>query len=76
MIRCRWPFAVHQLTAFVGLIGKTFTMAGTKDAPGLKPRFVNEIFDIIRRTSKQYEYSVRAYMLEVCLCGFSNRHCY
>lgn len=46
--------------------GKTFTMAGTPEMPGLKPRFVREIFDIATR-SKQYTFRIRAYMLEIYL---------
>ncbi|MES1906917.1 MAG: hypothetical protein MHM6MM_000141 [Cercozoa sp. M6MM] len=47
--------------------GKTFTMAGTPEEPGLKPRFVRELFKIARRESKTFEYKFSAMLLEIYL---------
>lgn len=47
--------------------GKTFTMYGTKDQPGMAPRTVNEIWDLIARdrTERGLEFSVKVYMAEL-----------
>ncbi len=42
--------------------GKTFTMAGSEDLPGLKPRFIRELFDIANRT-KNFEFKFSCYLI-------------
>lgn len=47
--------------------GKTHTMYGSNDNPGLAPRSIRLLFDVIRRESKSgaKSFKVRAYMIEV-----------
>jgi hypothetical protein len=45
--------------------GKSFTMLGEKDNPGVQPRAVNEIFRIIDRDHDRYRFTARFYMLEL-----------
>jgi len=47
--------------------GKTFTMYGNEEHPGLAPRSIHALFDVIQRESKRAEktFKVRAYMIEV-----------
>lgn len=47
--------------------GKTFTMAGVPDAPGLKPRFVQEVFDIAKKNAKSFSYKISCYIVEIYL---------
>lgn len=45
--------------------GKTFTVYGSDSDPGLTPRGLTCLFDIINRDSGKYAFSVSAYMLEL-----------
>ncbi|XP_065856128.1 kinesin-like protein KIN-14E isoform X2 [Euphorbia lathyris] len=45
--------------------GKTFTIYGGQDNPGLTPRATSELFKIIRRDSKKFSFSLKAYMVEL-----------
>lgn len=45
--------------------GKTFTIYGTEDNPGLTPRGVYELFDILERDSGKMSYQVEVFMLEL-----------
>jgi hypothetical protein len=44
--------------------GKTFTMAGTADNPGVTTRTITELFSIIEQGSDRYTFTVVASMLE------------
>ena len=54
--------------------GKTFTMYGTKEQPGIAPRTVSEIWDLIERdrAERGFEFSVKVYMAELYLDGLSD----
>ncbi|KAI3830579.1 hypothetical protein MKW92_002766 [Papaver armeniacum] len=45
--------------------GKTFTIYGSEDNPGLTPRATAEVFKILKRDSKKYSFSLKAYMVEL-----------
>ncbi|KAK4285751.1 hypothetical protein QN277_002402 [Acacia crassicarpa] len=45
--------------------GKTFTMEGTKEAPGVNFRTLEKIFDLIKERQKIYHYDVSVSVLEV-----------
>ncbi len=45
--------------------GKTFTIYGTDAEPGVTPRAINELFNIVDRDSGKYSYSISCYMLEL-----------
>lgn len=45
--------------------GKTFTIYGTEENPGLTPRGVYELFDILERDSGKMSYRVEVFMLEL-----------
>jgi len=45
--------------------GKTFTMAGSNDLPGLKPRFIRELFIIAARTKISFDYDFSCYLVEI-----------
>ncbi|WCJ32868.1 Kinesin-like protein KIN-14E [Euphorbia peplus] len=45
--------------------GKTFTIYGSQDNPGLTPRATSELFKVIRRDSKKFSFSLKAYMVEL-----------
>eukprot|EP00798_Chlamydomonas_sp_ICE-L_P023238 gene23238-30462_t len=45
--------------------GKTFTIYGSEKDPGLTPRGVNELFQIIDKDAGKYTFSVSMYMLEL-----------
>ena len=45
--------------------GKTFTITGNKENPGLVPRGVEELFDIIQRDSSKYVFKLSTYMMEL-----------
>eukprot|EP00756_Hemistasia_phaeocysticola_P011876 Hpha_TRINITY_DN15152_c3_g15::TRINITY_DN15152_c3_g15_i1::g.127286::m.127286 len=45
--------------------GKTHTMEGSPDMPGLTPRCINEVYEIVEGMTSQYDYSVSCYMLEL-----------
>jgi len=46
--------------------GKTHTMYGSSSQPGLAPRAIHEVFNVINRESKQGKsFKVKAYMVEV-----------
>ncbi|XP_037494410.1 kinesin-like protein KIN-14E [Jatropha curcas] len=45
--------------------GKTFTIYGSENNPGLTPRATGELFKILRRDSKKFSFSLKAYMLEL-----------
>mmetsp|Transcript_45484 Transcript_45484/g.89458 ORF Transcript_45484/g.89458 Transcript_45484/m.89458 type:complete len:1147 (-) Transcript_45484:1470-4910(-) len=48
--------------------GKTFTMAGVKpDLLGLKPRFIDHIFEIAEENKKEFTYEISCYMVEIYL---------
>lgn len=46
-------------------IGKTFTMEGTTDNPGVAPRAVSELFDKITELESEWIYTVSFSMLEI-----------
>ncbi len=58
----------HLTTAQTGS-GKTFTIYGTPQEPGLTPRGVKELFKIINRDAGKYSFSVSLYMLELYQVG-------
>lgn len=45
--------------------GKTHTIYGGGDQPGLTPRGIYELFNILDRDSGKYTFSVSCYMLEL-----------
>ena len=45
--------------------GKTHTIYGMADMPGLTPRGIHELFNILDRDSGKYTFSVSCYMLEL-----------
>lgn len=45
--------------------GKTWTMQGNVDQPGLKPRMIQEVYDIADRTKDTFSYRICFYMVEV-----------
>ncbi|XP_043815036.1 kinesin-like protein KIN-14E isoform X3 [Manihot esculenta] len=45
--------------------GKTFTIYGAENNPGLTPRATAELFKILRRDSKKFSFSLKAYMVEL-----------
>jgi hypothetical protein len=45
--------------------GKTFTIYGNPQSPGLTPRGVSELFKIINRDAGKYTFSISLYMLEL-----------
>lgn len=45
--------------------GKTHTIQGSPSMPGLQPRAVDELFDIIDRDSGKYSFDLQCYMLEL-----------
>lgn len=45
--------------------GKTFTIYGSDSNPGLTPRGITELFDILERDSSKFTSSVKCYMLEL-----------
>ena len=45
--------------------GKTYTMNGTKQSPGIQPRSITEMYNIIQRDSDQYDFTVSTYMIEM-----------
>ncbi|KAF7134580.1 hypothetical protein RHSIM_Rhsim08G0024500 [Rhododendron simsii] len=45
--------------------GKTFTIYGLEDNPGLTPRAASELFGILKRDSKNVQFSLKVYMVEL-----------
>ncbi|KAF2312540.1 hypothetical protein GH714_035005 [Hevea brasiliensis] len=45
--------------------GKTFTIYGSDNNPGLTPRATAELFKILKRDSKKFSFSLKAYMVEL-----------
>lgn len=45
--------------------GKTFTIYGSEQNPGLTPRAIGELFKILKRDSKRFSFSLKAYMVEL-----------
>ncbi|KAF9587234.1 hypothetical protein IFM89_039542 [Coptis chinensis] len=45
--------------------GKTFTIYGSESNPGLTPRATAELFNILKRDSNKYSFSLKAYMVEL-----------
>lgn len=45
--------------------GKTFTIYGSEGNPGLTPRAISELFKIIKRDSKKFSFTLKAYMVEL-----------
>ncbi|KAJ0234386.1 Kinesin-like protein KIN-14E [Hirschfeldia incana] len=45
--------------------GKTFTIYGHENNPGLTPRATKELFKILKRDSKRFSFSLKAYMVEL-----------
>merc|ERR1719440_2508214 len=45
--------------------GKTHTMYGTKEEPGIAPNTFNEIFKMKERDKNRMVYTVKAYMVEL-----------
>ena len=46
-------------------VGKSFTMLGEQGNQGITPRFINELFRILRRMRKHYEWLVNCSMVEL-----------
>ena len=46
--------------------GKTFTIQGSPEKPGLTPKSINEMFDILG-TMHDYEINLKCYMVEIYL---------
>lgn len=49
--------------------GKTFTIYGTPENPGLTPRAMRELFDIMQRDGNKYSFTLKIYMLELYQVG-------
>ena len=45
--------------------GKTYTIYGDDRGPGITPRGIHELFDILDRDASKYLFSVSTYMLEL-----------
>ncbi|GAQ87147.1 Myosin-related protein [Klebsormidium nitens] len=45
--------------------GKTFTIYGTPENPGLTPRAMRELFEIMQRDGNKYSFALKVYMLEL-----------
>ncbi|GAB4847659.1 Kinesin-like protein KIN-14E [Ancistrocladus abbreviatus] len=45
--------------------GKTYTIYGNEGDPGLTPRATSELFKILRRDSKKFSFSLKAYVMEL-----------
>lgn len=45
--------------------GKTHTIYGREDDPGLTPRGIHELFNVLDRDSGKYTFNVSVYMLEL-----------
>merc|ERR1719199_1807324 len=45
--------------------GKTYTMGGTPDNPGVSRRTINEIYRVTEANSGRYEYTILGSMLEL-----------
>ena len=45
--------------------GKTFTIQGTPTLPGLTPRSIQELFDIVGGSSDTFEISLSCYLVEI-----------
>lgn len=45
--------------------GKTHTMQGAPDIPGVTPRAIRKLFDIIDKTKEVFDVTVQAYMVEL-----------
>ncbi|CAN6453602.1 unnamed protein product [Victoria cruziana] len=45
--------------------GKTYTIYGSESNPGLTPRATSELFKILKRDSKRFLFSLKAYMVEL-----------
>mmetsp|Transcript_42095 Transcript_42095/g.51065 ORF Transcript_42095/g.51065 Transcript_42095/m.51065 type:complete len:1267 (-) Transcript_42095:505-4305(-) len=45
--------------------GKTFTINGNQENPGLTPRAVTELFQVLRRDQNKFSFSVKTFMLEL-----------
>ncbi|KAJ0703716.1 putative minus-end-directed kinesin ATPase [Helianthus annuus] len=45
--------------------GKTFTIYGSESNPGLTPLATSELFKILKRDGKKFNFSLKAYMLEL-----------
>ena len=48
--------------------GKTYTMVGTDDDPGIMVRALNDLFFSMEKTSDDMKYKVTMSYLEVCTC--------
>ena len=48
--------------------GKTYTMVGTDDDPGIMVRALNDLFFSMEKTSDDMKYKVTMSYLEVCAC--------
>merc|ERR1711871_266834 len=46
---------------------KTYTMNGVSQAPGIQPRSVQEIFNIVARDSDKFDFKISIYMVEMYL---------
>jgi len=42
---------------------QTFTMGGTAEYPGLKPRFIQELYRIAEKTKATFDYEFNAYLI-------------
>ena len=47
--------------------GKTFTMQGTENFPGVTPRAMDELFNLLNGLPSHYKYQVSCYMVELYL---------
>jgi hypothetical protein len=45
--------------------GKTYTMSGPEEDPGILPRAVSTLFECMAKASKHYEFTAELYMLEL-----------
>lgn len=48
--------------------GKTYTMLGTQDNPGIYSRALNDLFLLVAKYEEENIYNVSMSYLEVCLC--------
>ena len=52
--------------------GKTYTMNGVSHSPGVQPRSINEIFNIVKRDGDKKDFKISSYMIEMYLGGLND----